>query len=310
MQHLNLSKTLKELTTKNLKTCVIQYDQFGRPLVMLNRLKTPSFVEQHDLATDITQIISGSGTIVLGGEIVGKFLKSEHEWHGKNLKGKTMIKLKKDDIIIIDAKTPHQTIPTINNPLVYLTTKQYLKDYSKPSKLEQNLRDKINKIKGLIMDVDGTMTDGKVWVNNQGEEFASFSRIDSLALLPWQGIGKQAGIISREKVSIATARATKLKIDCIQDTKDKVASAKKLLKKWNLNWDEICFVGDDVNDLKLLEKVGFSACPSDSEPQLLSSVDYVVPAKRGEHVIRLLLDLIFKIQLGKLPNIYETTFKI
>ncbi|MBI2011714.1 HAD hydrolase family protein [Candidatus Daviesbacteria bacterium] len=302
---INPSSLLKDLNKNNLKSKVIQSDKFGRAFLALNRITQTGKVEQHDQASDITFILQGEAKLEKDGEIEDKTLRSLHEWQGTKIKNGRYLAVKKGDLLIIEPGSPHRFIITRSSQLVYLTFKKYLSDYIEIEKLDPNLIEKIKKIEGIIMDVDGTMTDGKVLVNDQGEEFASFSRIDSLALLPWQGMGKKVGVISREEISIASARAKKLKINCVQNIKDKLQAAEKMIKAWKLSWDQVCFIGDDVNDISLLQKVGFSTCPKDAQPQVLEVVDLVLPKKRGDSVIRELLDLIFLVQLGKYPEVYE-----
>lgn len=296
----------KQVSQSDQNYLVLQRDRFQRPVISINIKSGLPNAEQHDLAQDITHILEGDGTLILGGQLKNKRLSTFYEWRADGIEKGTKTNLLAGKIIKIDPGIPHQIIP--DKSITYITYKNYFGDYLEPQeKFDPELLEKIRNIKGLIMDVDGTMTDGKVLVNDKGEEFASFSRIDSLALLPWQGMGNFAGIISREEVSIASARAAKLKIDCVQNIQDKLKASEKMIEGWGLDYSQICFIGDDVNDLPLLKKVGFSACPKDAQPQILDSVDLVIPQKRGGHVIRKLLDLIFQVQLGQYPESYENT---
>lgn len=299
MKELYLSDTIEQLKSKELKTEVFHFDSRGRPLVMLNWITSPTKVEVHDLAVDITQIISGRGILQIGGEIVGKKFRSAGEWRGLRLKNSENVILGTGKVVVIPAGTPHQTSPEKGEDLIYLTYKHYLTDNILTEALNDQLKAKISRIKGLIMDVDGTMTDGKVLVNEHEEEFAVFSRLDGMGIELWQKFGYRAGIISKEKVSIATARAKKLQIDCHQGVEDKLSQAKELVRNWGLGLNQVCFVGDDVNDVELLKKVNFSACPSDAQPEVLRVVDFVLSSKRGQHVIRELTDLILSVQ-GKM----------
>ncbi len=290
----NLSKLTKVIQKNGKKTMVLKTDRFGRPLLSLNLAKKPLKVEQHDMAVDLSYIISGSGILEKGGEIEEKTFRSIHEWRGTNLINPEKIVVKKGDMITINSGIPHRLAP--KQALSFITYKNYLSDYIESEKLSADLKKKIKNIKGIIMDVDGTMTDGKVWVNQDGEEFASFSRIDSLGLEQMQKANFKIGMISKEKVSIATARAKKLKIECFIGIDDKISQAHKLIERWKLNFSEVCFIGDDINDIPLLKKVGFSTCPNDAHPLVLTTVNLILPKKRGDHVIRNLTDLILIIQ--------------
>ncbi len=300
-----ISDLVKSLEASGGKTLVLQRDSFSRPLVSLNRATQPTKVEIHEMAADIVYVVRGIGTIETGSDVVDRTFRSLFEWRGTEINNSQKQRVGTGDFLTIPAGMAHQTIPRRGEPLIYLTTKRYLADYWDEERLPEELNEKIKRIKGLIMDVDGTMTDGKVWVNQEGVESVAFSRIDSLALLPWQGLGRHVGIISRETVPIIAHRAEKLKLTYVHGILDKVAAAKQMAKDWGLDLEEVCYIGDDVNDLPLMRVVGLSACPSDAQPQVLKEVGLVVPAKRGEHVIRKLLDLIFLVQLGKYPDEYE-----
>ncbi len=299
MKKLNISRLVKQLRSSNQKSLILRSDQLGRPLTTLNYLIDAGKVEQHDLAVDITHILEGEGILESDGKILEKIFSSPHEWRGEALGGCSKTGLKPGMIVTIEAGVPHRTIPRKGKPLVYMTFKQYLDDYLMLEKFDLTIVAKIAKVKALIMDVDGTMTDGKVAINAQGEEFASFSRIDSMGIGQLQKANFKVGMISKEKVSIATARAEKLKIDCYIGIEDKVAQAHKLISSWGIPMGQVCFIGDDVNDLLLLKEAGLSTCPGDAHPFVLKVVDFVLPQKRGNHVIRELTDLILSVQ-GKL----------
>ncbi len=287
---------------------VIRTDRFKRPLITFSVITAPTTAKQFLYANISYQILNGSGDLLQSLGFVDVTSASPFVLQGDLSKDSEKLHLKPGDFLTIPALKPHQFLPDKNIRLRLLVTYEYFRDYLDTEQFDESLLEKIKKVKGIIMDVDGTMTDGKVLVNEQGEEFASFSRVDSLALLPWQGMARSAGVISRETTSIAGARADKLKIDCIQGVKDKVEAAEKMIGGWGLSWEQICYVGDDVNDLPLLEAVGLSACPKDAQPQVLQAVDLVIPRIRGDHVIRELLDLIFLVQLGKLPEVYERSW--
>ena len=94
-------------------------------------------------------------------------------------------------------------------------------------------------------------------------------------------------IITGENTNIVKRRAEKLKIeDCFLGISDKVKVAEQLLKKYNLQWNEVAYIGDDINDIKLLEKVGLTACPSQSPDYIKSRVKWVLTKKGGEGVFR------------------------
>lgn len=291
-----ISELVAKLSKTGQKSLVLEHDRFGRPSISLNRLTQPSKVEQHDMATDVIHILEGAGTYQRGGTIEGKLWRSQYEWRGTSLTETEEVRLGPGLILTTPAGIPHKTLPEGKDPLIYLAFKQYHSDYPMTEALSDELRERIQNIKGILMDVDGVMTDGKVWVNERGEESVSFSRIDSIGRKRLQERGIKLAMISHERVVIAKFRAKKLRIDCFNGIDDKKLTADKITKKWKLSLDEICFIGDDINDLDLLQRVGLSVCPSDASVEVLQSVDLVLPKKRGNHVLRELFDLIYQIQ--------------
>lgn len=306
MGYLKIKELVKQLREQDKKTAVISSDQYKRTLVALNRIVTSGKAEVHDFAEDITKIISGKGVHQFGGELVDRTFRSFGEWRGDRVYGFLERKLKRGDILITPAGIPHRTIPKEGIELIYLTTKNYLNAYW-PSLdvFPPGLVNKLKNIKGVILDADGTMTDGKVWVNDKGEEFAAFSRVDSMSVHPWKAMGNKIGVISREDNSIIVVRAKKIKVDCVHGVRDKIVAAKEILEKWKLSFDQVAYIGDDVNDLEVMKKCTLSASPSDAQPQVLKIVDLVIPAKRGDHIIRKFFDLLLEVQSGKLPEKYE-----
>lgn len=133
MRDFQIEKLVKKLKRDNQKTFVLKTDKFNRPLVMVNRLTETGKVEQHDWACDITCILEGKGKFERGGKIPDKVFRSKGEWRGSKLKGNKIINLKPGTIIITEAGVPHRTIPWKNTSLIFLTYKQYIKNYIIPA---------------------------------------------------------------------------------------------------------------------------------------------------------------------------------
>lgn len=157
---------------------------------------------------------------------------------------------------------------------------------------KKELDEKVKSVKMLILDVDGVLTDGAMYYTESGDEFKKFHTHDGMAIQLLREAGLKVAIISKEKSQITLRRAKKLKInDCFIGIEDKVLTAAKLIDKYGLTWEQVCYVGDDVNDIDLLKKVGLSVCPLDAVPQVKETVFYIAKTKGGEGVVRELYEL-------------------
>ncbi|MCB9322701.1 MAG: HAD-IIIA family hydrolase [Lewinellaceae bacterium] len=145
----------------------------------------------------------------------------------------------------------------------------------------------LNNIKLFITDIDGVWTDGGMYYDQGDNEWKKFNTSDSAGVLFLKLLEIKVAIITGEETQIVTRRAKKLKIqDCFQGVKDKVVVAEKLLEKYGLDWSEVAYIGDDLNDIKLLEKAGLSACPANAPDYVKSRVDWVLTKNGGEGVFR------------------------
>lgn len=143
-------------------------------------------------------------------------------------------------------------------------------------------------IRLLVMDVDGTLTDGRLHISDKGEIFKDFYVRDGYAikhLLPKAGISSI--IITGRKSKIVSYRARELGIQyAYQNVSDKGSVLRDIVEKMNLEWNEIACIGDDVNDLPMMRLCGLSACPGDSVPEVKKSCDYVCTAYGGRGAVR------------------------
>ncbi len=147
----------------------------------------------------------------------------------------------------------------------------------------------------LILDVDGTMTDGKISYSNSGEEFKSFCVKDGLAIASWLRLGKSVAIITGRESKIVQNRAEELGIKhCYQKVKNKAAKAEEILNNLNISWDNVAAIGDDLNDYSMLKRAKLSFVPSNAYDYLKDRVDYILNAKGGEGAVREMIDIIIK----------------
>lgn len=142
-------------------------------------------------------------------------------------------------------------------------------------------------IKLFLTDCDGVLTDAGMYYFEDGNEAKKFNTRDGMAfkLLREQNI--KIGIITGENTTIVKRRSEKLKMDfTFMGVEDKVKCVEELIKKIGITYDNILYVGDDINDLKLLQKVGISCAPKDAVDEVLEVVNYISPKQGGEGVIR------------------------
>jgi 3-deoxy-D-manno-octulosonate 8-phosphate phosphatase (KDO 8-P phosphatase) len=116
----------------------------------------------------------------------------------------------------------------------------------------------------IFTDFDGCLTDDRVWLNQEGEEFVAANRKDGLATNRLKELGITVVITSTETNKVVTARATKLGVEALQGLSNKVEAIENYLSKHNKTWNDSWYIGNDVNDLGAIRKAKFSFCPSDA----------------------------------------------
>lgn len=155
------------------------------------------------------------------------------------------------------------------------------------------MMNKLKNIKMLVMDVDGTLTDGKIYYGNNGEMFKAFDVRDGYRLIKCEEYGIITAIITGKSSQIVAGRARDLKIkEVFQGVSNKIEVLKSLLEKYNLDSSQIAYIGDDVNDIECMEFCGFSACLADALEEVKPKVDYVCKNIGGHGAVREMIDLI------------------
>lgn len=151
----------------------------------------------------------------------------------------------------------------------------------------------IENIKMLVMDVDGTLTDGKIYYGNDGELFKAFDVRDGYRLVKCEEYGIITAIITGKTSKIVEGRARDLKIKEVhQGVGNKIEVLKTLIEKYNLDKSQVAYIGDDVNDIECMQYCGFSACPADAIDEVKNTVDYVCKNIGGHGAVRELIDRI------------------
>ena len=146
----------------------------------------------------------------------------------------------------------------------------------------------------LVYDFDGVMTDNKVYLDQNGKESVKVNRADGLAISEIKKLKIEQIILSSEKNVVVLKRAKKLGIHCLYGVKDKKKILLEYIKEKKIKLEEIGYIGNDINDLHVIEIVGYSFCPHDAHYTIKSIVNYVFSASGGDGVIRELLDFLNK----------------
>jgi 3-deoxy-D-manno-octulosonate 8-phosphate phosphatase (KDO 8-P phosphatase) len=144
----------------------------------------------------------------------------------------------------------------------------------------------------IFTDFDGCLTDDRVWLNQDGEEFVAANRKDGLAINRLKALGIIVVITSTETNKVVTARATKLGIEALQGLSNKVDAIESYLAKNTLTWKDSWYIGNDVNDLGAIRKAKLSICPSDAVKSVKKEVDLKLKTKGGYGVLAEIVTLI------------------
>lgn len=154
--------------------------------------------------------------------------------------------------------------------------------------MKQEINELKKKIRAIVIDVDGTLTDGSIILSNNGELFKCFNVRDGYAIkhfLPQMGISPI--ILTGRESLIVQKRCEELDIEYVyQGVENKMDVLKEISKKLNLLLDNMAYIGDDVNDLDCINSVGLAGCPSDAVKEIAFAVDYVSSCSGGRGAVR------------------------
>lgn len=160
--------------------------------------------------------------------------------------------------------------------------------------MSEEIRNKAKHIKLLLTDCDGVLTDGGVYYGEEGEVLKKFNIKDGMGVERLRNFAQiQTGIITGEVSASVIKRAEKLQISELHlGIKDKVSILIQIMVNHNLTREQIAYIGDDVNDIGIMQKVGLTACPADAIIFTKEIADYVCKAKGGEGCFREFAELI------------------
>lgn len=150
------------------------------------------------------------------------------------------------------------------------------------------------------MDVDGTLTDGKIYMSANGEFMKAFNIKDGYAIARLRGYGIEPVIITGRKSEIVSQRCAELGItELYQGIENKSYKLRDICKKYRIDLSQVAYIGDDLNDLACMKICGYSACPSDAVILVKESVDYVCKEKGGDGAVREFIDYLLLKQVAE-----------
>jgi 3-deoxy-D-manno-octulosonate 8-phosphate phosphatase (KDO 8-P phosphatase) len=150
-------------------------------------------------------------------------------------------------------------------------------------------------LKIVVLDVDGTMTDGGIYIDNKRVETKKFSIKDGAGILLAQQMGLEFMILTGRRSHCVQQRANELKVKyVIQEVQNKQAYLEQFMERNSLSKDELAYVGDDLNDLPTMKIVGYCACPFDAAPEVKNYCDIVLSKKGGEGAVREFVEILLK----------------
>jgi len=169
--------------------------------------------------------------------------------------------------------------------------------------MKKSVEEKLKKIRMLMLDIDGVMTDGRIIMDDEGRELKNFNVRDGHGLKVMQRYGIKVAIITGRQSNLVRHRAKDLDIkDVYQKVFNKKEVFEKILKKHKLSPDETAFIGDDIVDIPVLKRVGFSVAVADAVDVVKKQVDYITSHKGGKGAVREVCEMILKAQ-EKWPEI-------
>ena len=163
-----------------------------------------------------------------------------------------------------------------------------------------SIKERASRVELLLMDCDGVLTDGRLYFSAAGEEMKVFHVRDGQGIALWHKAGFRSGIISgRDSRDILEIRADELGMHFLRvRSDDKIKDLESILDEAGLSADQTAYIGDDVGDLPLMERVGLSVAVADAVPAVIASAAYVTKAAGGHGAVREVIDLLLKVKNG------------
>ncbi|NJC87928.1 MAG: HAD-IIIA family hydrolase [Desulfuromonas sp.] len=170
------------------------------------------------------------------------------------------------------------------------------------------MQERLQKIRLLLLDVDGVMTDGRIIYDDRAGETKAFDVKDGHGIKLLQRAGIRVGIITGRQSAVVDRRAMELGIELLyQAAKDKLVPYREILQKTGLSDEQVAYVGDDLPDLPILRRVGFAATVADAVEEVKPYAHYVTQRAGGRGAVREICDLLLK-ESGRWENVAARYF--
>jgi 3-deoxy-D-manno-octulosonate 8-phosphate phosphatase (KDO 8-P phosphatase) len=163
--------------------------------------------------------------------------------------------------------------------------------------MQEYILEKLKKIKLLLLDVDGVLTDGRIIYDSKGRDSKFFDVHDGLGVYLLYNAGIKTILITAKGSQAIRPRARDMRVEAVfENISPKTAVLDKILQKYQLDAEELCFVGDDLVDLCLMKKVGFAVAVFNACPEIKQASNYITIREGGRGAVREVAELILKAQ--------------
>ncbi len=159
------------------------------------------------------------------------------------------------------------------------------------------LQERLKTIRCLLLDVDGVLTDGKLYFDAQGREFKAFDAQDGHGIALARRAGLRVGLVTGRRTPATRQRAKELRVDIfVEGPIDKGRAVQQVIKRHRLHREQICFVGDDLQDLAAFERAGLAVAVANAVPEVKRAAHYVTKRAGGNGAVREVVELLLKAQ--------------
>ena len=170
------------------------------------------------------------------------------------------------------------------------------------------MNNQYDKIEYLIIDVDGTMTDAGIYYDEHGNELKKFCTKDAAGFFAARQAGIKIMVLTGRECAATTRRMQEMKVDyLVQNIKDKISYLDNFMKENHISFEQIGYLGDDLNDYAGMKAAGYAGCPADACEEIKAICDYVSPVKGGQRAVRDIITYLLK-QRGEWEQAVEAVY--